>query len=57
MFVKAKNKIEQNPLSNDPNIPKGTIGYIEDEADNLLWVDFGEPFGVVATEYKEVEIT
>lgn len=36
-------------------VPKGAIGYIEDYADELYWVDFDEPYGVVGVEEWEIE--
>ena len=52
--VTAKRTIEQSPLDGAPAIRRGTQGHVEDEADDYLWVDFGEPFGVVACEESEV---
>lgn len=46
--VKSRRTIEQSPLSEAPDVPQGTLGHIEDEADELYWVDFGEQYGVVA---------
>lgn len=47
IHVSARKVIPQSPLSVDPDVPKGTEGTIEDEADDLMWVDFGEIYGVV----------
>jgi hypothetical protein len=53
--VVAIRRINQSPLSGAPPVPRGTVGHFEDKADNLLWVDFGEPYGVVACERGEVK--
>lgn len=54
--MQAKNKIYQSPLSNAPDVPKGTRGTLEDTdtCDELLYVDFGEPYGVVICSAEEV---
>lgn len=52
--VVAKQRIRQSPLSEAPDVPRGTSGHIEDEADGYLWVDFGEPYGAVACDAKEL---
>ena len=52
--VIAGRRIEQSPLDDAPPVPKGSVGSVEDEADDLLWVDFGEPYGVVACEVAEL---
>jgi hypothetical protein len=52
----AKRTIYQSPLSDAPNVPKGTRGILEDfdRCSDLMFVDFGEPFGVVACYPSEV---
>lgn len=52
--VISARSIEQSPLSNAPGVPRGSVGFIQDEADDLLWVDFGGFYGVVACDPKEV---
>lgn len=52
-FVRARVVIYQCPLDSAPLVPKGQCGHVEDVADDLLWVDFGEPYGVVACEPEE----
>ncbi len=53
-YVRAKRHIEQSPLSDAPAVPKGRIGHIEDEVDDLVFVDFGEPYGTVACDVDEL---
>ena len=53
-FVRAVCEIEQSPLSSAPRVPFGTVGHIEDQADGLYFVDFGEPYGVVACELNDL---
>ena len=53
--VIAKFRIRQSPLSDAPSVPRGTHGHVEDEADGLIWVDFDEPYGVVACYSDELE--
>lgn len=52
--VVAARKIYQSPLTDAPDIPKGTRGYVEDEDAPYLLVDFGEPYGVVIVDPDEV---
>lgn len=54
--MQAKKTIHQSPLSDAPDVPKGTCGTLEDEdmCDGLLYVDFGEPYGVVMCSADEV---
>ena len=52
--VTAKRRIYQSPLSGAPPVPQSTRGWIEDVADDLLWVDFGGLYGVVCCERREV---
>ncbi len=52
--VVARYTIQQSPSSSAPAVPKGTVGSIEDYADGLLWVDFGDPYGTVAAEDREL---
>lgn len=53
--MKARRTIEQSPLSDAPAVPKGQSGTLDDEADGLLFVDFGEPYGSVACTVDELE--
>ena len=53
-YVVARRQIHQSPLADAPSVPRGTCGHVEDEADDLLWVDFGEPYGTVACDEGEV---
>jgi hypothetical protein len=52
--VIARRLIRQSPLDDGPDVPIGTIGHVEDEADGLVWVDFGDPYGTVACEASEL---
>lgn len=52
--VTARRQIAQSPLTEAPAVPRGSVGHIEDEADDLYWVDFGEPYGVVACEPQDL---
>lgn len=54
-WLVARRRIEQNPLDPAPAVPRGAVGTLEDEADDLLWVDFGAPWGVVACDPSEVK--
>lgn len=41
--VRARILIRDNPLAEvDATAPRGAIGWIQDEADGYLWVDFGK---------------
>jgi hypothetical protein len=53
-YVKSLCRIQQSPLSIDPSVPRGIKGHLEDEADGLLFVDFGALYGVVACSPEEV---
>lgn len=53
--VTAARTIEQSPLDPALDVPKGTRGHVEDEADGYLWVDFGEPYGTVCCELEDLE--
>jgi hypothetical protein len=53
--VTARVRIRQSPLDPAPDVPAGTAGYIEDEVDDFVWVDFGTPYGVVACEPGELQ--
>lgn len=58
--VTAKYDIEQAPSSDDPVVPAGTGGEIQDVDDvsegyRVFFVDFGEPYGVVMCEADELE--
>jgi hypothetical protein len=48
--VIATRTIHQSPLSSDQDVPPGRAGWLQDVADDLLWVDFGDRYGVVACE-------
>ena len=54
--MKAKRTIFQSPLSDAPDVPRGTKGTLEDTdtCDGMLYVDFGEPYGVVACTADEI---
>jgi hypothetical protein len=52
--VQARLLIEQSPLSDAPAVPVGTRGHIEDESEGYYWVDFGEPYGVIACAADEL---
>lgn len=52
--VIAARRIYQNPLDSAPPVPAGTVGWIQDFVDGLLWVDFEGLYGVVACEAREV---
>lgn len=54
--MKSKVKIYQSPLSGRPNVPAGKRGTLEDvdTCNGLIYVDFGEPYGIVACEENEV---
>jgi N12 class adenine-specific DNA methylase/GH24 family phage-related lysozyme (muramidase)/2'-5' RNA ligase len=52
--VVAKRRIAQNPAAGAPAVPAGREGLVQDVADDLLWVDFGEPYGTVAVDDNEV---
>lgn len=56
-WVRARRNINQVPLCEDPDVPRGTIGSVEDdiEIDSLLAVDFGIPYGVVLCDAFELE--
>ena len=53
-YVVARRPIRQSPLADAPTVPRGAVGHVEDEVDDLLWVDFDEPYGVVACDESEV---
>lgn len=52
----ASRRIEQSPLSDDPPVPRGTAGYVQDwdSLDELYAVDFGKPYGVVLCCVDEI---
>jgi len=52
--VIARRRIEQSPLTDAPAVPRGTVGYVDDEDFELLIVDFGEPYGHVICEPEDV---
>ncbi len=52
----ARCLIRQNPLDSEPDVPAGTRGHIEDEADGWLFlVDFGPCYGTVVVEASELK--
>lgn len=53
-MVTAKRRIFQSPLDSAPPVPAGTAGFIQDEADGYLWVDFDGAYGVVCCDAREV---
>ncbi len=53
-YVRARISIAQSPLDNASSVKRGTPGHIEDVADGLYFVDFGELYGVVACEAGEL---
>lgn len=53
--VIARRRIQQSPLTDAPDIPKGTHGHIEDEDRPYLLVDFGEPYGTVICSWDDIE--
>lgn len=53
-MVQATRKIRQCPTSDAPDVPRGTVGSLEDEADDLYWVDFGERYGTVPCYPEEL---
>ncbi len=52
--VVALRRIEQSPLSGSRAVPAGSVGFVQDYADDLLWIDFGRPYGTVAVEDAEI---
>lgn len=52
--VIARRMIRQCPTSTDLDVPAGRPGWLQDVADGLLWIDFGDGFGVVPCEPSEV---
>lgn len=52
--VEATRRIEQSPLSNAPSVPRRAVGFIQDDIDGYLFVDFDGPYGVVCCEYSDV---
>ncbi len=52
--VQTRRMVAQSPLDDAPDVPRGCIGHIEDEADDLYWVDFGAPYGTVACEPEDL---
>lgn len=53
--VVAKRTIQQSPLTDAPDVPLGARGHLEDEDEPWLFVDFGEPYGVVLCERGDVQ--
>jgi hypothetical protein len=55
--VRARHEIRQSPLIDAPHVPAGEEGEVVlwDEVDGALWVDFGEPYGVVICRWDDVE--
>jgi len=54
MYATSRHRIEQSPLTNAPAVPAARTGSVDDVADGLLWVDFGDPYGVVACEPSDL---
>lgn len=56
MTVRARQRIEQSPLSEVPAVPKGTEGLVSDfdRCAQLFVVDFGAPYGDVLCERSEL---
>jgi hypothetical protein len=54
--VIAKRVIHQCPLSLSPDVPRGTRGTLEDQdgCSGDVFVDFGQPFGVVLCDPTEI---
>lgn len=55
--VVARRRIEQNPLALPPvvPVPTGRYGHIEDMGcDDDIYVDFGEPYGVVLCSSEDL---
>lgn len=59
--VRSTRKIEQAPSSSDSDVPRGTIGWIEDfdwvsrkRLEYTYAVDFGGDFGVVIVRPDEI---
>ncbi|GEM_PF-4920635 len=55
--VRARHPISMGPLSELPDVPEGLEGTVVlwDEVDGALWVDFGEPYGVVICRQEDVD--
>jgi len=55
--VRARHDIPQGPLAEAPAVPAGLEGTVVswDEIDGALWVDFGEPYGVVICRWEDVD--
>lgn len=53
-MVKARHKIYQSPISNDPDVPRGRVGYVEDFDSPNLIVDFGGKYGHVLCRSYEL---
>lgn len=58
MKARASRKIEQSPMAHSPDVPRGTVGWIQDYdgAEGLYFVDFGDPYGVVAVVPEEITL-
>lgn len=56
--VRAVKKINQPPRSKDPDVPRGTIGRIEDYLgpEDSFMVDFEAPYGVLECYWDEITL-
>lgn len=61
--VRTTRTIYQAPRSTDPNVPRGTVGSIEDydwinrrRGEVVFAVDFGDPYGVVIVSPDEITL-
>ena len=54
--VRATKTIYQSPASDDPNVPRGTVGWIEDYVDDFFWVDFDGKYGVIPVDWDEITL-
>jgi hypothetical protein len=52
--VRASRLIRQSPLGDAPDVPAGTLGFIQDEVAGVVYVDFGYPWGVVICDKSEL---
>lgn len=52
--VIARCIIRQSPLDAAPDVPRGTVGHLEDYDEPFVLVDFGEPYGTVICDLKEL---
>lgn len=61
--VRSTKKIGQSPLSKDPDVPRGTVGYIQDfdwisrqRLEYMYAVDFSGDYGVVIVYPDEITL-